>query len=92
MQARSGGQPRAMRSESAAPYEPSIRQARHGNEAATRRGPAFEGTCALSNWQPNSETECRDPKSEVGGPNPSRRSSPGPVDSRVEGAFTLPEH
>jgi hypothetical protein len=35
---------------------------------------AFEGTCALSNWRPNTETECRPPKSEFGGPNPSRWS------------------
>jgi len=28
-------------------------------------GAAFEGTCALSNWRPNTETECRPPKSEV---------------------------
>jgi hypothetical protein len=36
-----------------------LRPARRG------RGAAFEGTCALSNWRPNTETERRPPKSEV---------------------------
>jgi hypothetical protein len=64
-----------------------LRPARRG------RGAAFEGTCALSNWRPNTETECRPPKSEVGGPNPSpevgvgsaQRVSRRPVQSRGGG-------